>query len=588
MIPAFAYPPGLIGLAALPLLAGIYLLRRRHRRLPVSALFLWERAQPPRQGGTRLDPTRLPWLFLLELLILLLLALAAADPWIARRDVGRTLLVVLDATATLNAPGPDGTPAREQALRRLRREFRAEPWERIRVIEARATPVMRVDAADVAEATAQLAGYRANAPAGGLAPALALAARLAGPADALLVLTDRPPAGAPEDPRLRWVALGAALPNLAFVDALRAPDARGHDACRVELANFSTEPQTAELFLEQDGRVESAARLTLAPGARHALRLNLPFDSSPLLLRLEPPDAFPDDNRVVLCATPTPRVGIAVETTPDTPHTALLLRALAASDLTGPAGTPTALTVREADTSNAPGGASTRPWTLLWHQPPEARPLAAPFLRGPRHPVTDELAFEGLLWGARPGYRLPGLPLLSAADGTPLLSLADGPVLHLHWVPAQSTLQRAPAWPILVDNLLRWRADSLPEGQPRNLRLGDRLSWPVPPDRAATVRAPDGRQLRLPAHDGTTVFEPDTAGTYRITVGEDAQPVDFAVNLLSPETSDLRGRGAGEWGERLAPEARLLSRTPVAWALLLAAAGLCAAHVALVTREPRP
>ena len=74
------YPLALLGLAGVPLLVGIYLLRNRFRRQPVSSLMLWLDAREVRQGGTRIRRLQTPLLFLLELLAILLLVLAAAEP----------------------------------------------------------------------------------------------------------------------------------------------------------------------------------------------------------------------------------------------------------------------------------------------------------------------------------------------------------------------------------------------------------------------------------------------------------------------------------------------------------------------------
>ena len=60
MLPLFTYPLAFAGLAAVPVLVAIYLLRNRYRRRPVSSLMLWEDPRHSAEGGTRirarLDP----------------------------------------------------------------------------------------------------------------------------------------------------------------------------------------------------------------------------------------------------------------------------------------------------------------------------------------------------------------------------------------------------------------------------------------------------------------------------------------------------------------------------------------------------
>jgi hypothetical protein len=582
----FAFPWALPGLIALPALLAVYWLRRRHRQLPVSALFLWNFAQPPRKGGAQMRRLPLPPVFLLELAILILLVLAAADPLLRRGDARRELLVVLDAGAAMQAPGADGSPAIEQARARLRREFRAEPWRRLRVIEARANPVLRVDATDAVQAEEQMRGFKPWAPHRDLSPALALAARLAGPADTILVATDRPPTEPPADARLRWIALGRALPNLAIVDALRGAAMDGGEVCLAEIVNWSDEPRAVVLFMDQNDRSERVAEFTLDAGGRQRVRQPVPDPERPLILRLEPADDFPLDNQTILCPEPRMPVAVAVRTRAETPLSDLLLKALAAGGRAAFAGTDETvpfipqLVFREPDEA---GHTAYPPWTVVLHHPPQARPFAGPFLRTSRHPLIEELTLDGVLWGARSDYKLPGTPLLLLADGVPLIAAERGPVLHVQWAPEQSTLQRGPDWPILIDNLLTWRAQSLPAGQPRNLPLGARAAWENPAGADATVRRPDGSAASLPTRDGVSVFEPDEPGLYRIEL-PDGRRFETAVHWQAPATSDLRARAAGEWGEALPPPGRALTRRSSAWFLLLAALALFAGHTALVLK----
>ncbi len=582
MMSFLAYPLGLTGLAAIPLLAVIYLLRRRHRRLPVSALFLWEHAHRPRAAGARLRWSRFPPIFLLELAILLCLVLAAADLLLPRRGARRELLVVLDAHVAMQAPGPDGTPALATALQRLRREIRSESWARIRVIEAGGAPVLRVDAPDAATALAQLDGFRARAPRHDPGAALALASRLAGSADAILVLSDRAPPTPPEDERLRWIAVGTPRPNLAIIDALRGEDPQGGELCLIEVANFSDREHPATVRLEQGGRMEPGFAFTLAAGARRRLRLPIPEADAPLILHLEPDDDFMADNRVVLCPVSRGRVSIAVGTDAASPRTALLLKALAAggrATATTPGSGETAV-LRFLDVDGeAPGVIP--PWTVALHTPPSPRVMEGPFLRTGWHPVSEELELDGVLWGAQPGYTLPGTPILSLADGTPLLTEAEGPVLHLQWVPAFSTLQRTPGWPVLIDNILAWRSDSLPAGMSRNLALGAVATWDNAAAGPLTVRHPDGTVSRLTPGDTLAVFEPAEPGLYRLEPSA-GEPFELAVNLLAPDTSDLQVRGTGEWGTSLSPDARAVTRVSSMWILIMAALVLLGIHDRLI------
>src|SRR5258708_39364900 len=105
MQPLFLYPLAFLGLAAVPALVGIYLLRNRFRRQPVSSLMLWVDAREARAGGTRLRRLQTPLLFLLELLVILLLVFSASDPQMRLTQGTRPLVVVLDDSFSMLAGG---------------------------------------------------------------------------------------------------------------------------------------------------------------------------------------------------------------------------------------------------------------------------------------------------------------------------------------------------------------------------------------------------------------------------------------------------------------------------------------------------
>src|SRR5580692_4473370 len=125
MLPIFIYPLALIGLIGVPLLVGIYLLRNRFRRQPVSSLMLWLDAREARQGGTRIRRLQTPLLFLLELLAILLLVLAAAEPRIRLSQTARPLVVVLDDSFSMLAGGAESP--RQEAIAAVHEVMRTRP-----------------------------------------------------------------------------------------------------------------------------------------------------------------------------------------------------------------------------------------------------------------------------------------------------------------------------------------------------------------------------------------------------------------------------------------------------------------------------
>src|SRR5215470_17076747 len=125
MLPLFLYPLAFIGLAAVPALVGIYLLRNRFRRHVVSSLMLWLDTREAREGGRRLRRLQTPLLLMLELLAILLLVFAASDPQMRLTTGTRPLVVVLDDSFSMLAGGGDSSP-REWARKALAEELRRQ------------------------------------------------------------------------------------------------------------------------------------------------------------------------------------------------------------------------------------------------------------------------------------------------------------------------------------------------------------------------------------------------------------------------------------------------------------------------------
>ena len=135
MIPFLTYPLALIALATVPALAAIYILRNRFRRKQVSSLVLWRFQVQSKAGGAKVHRLQLPLLFFLELLILLLLVVAATGPHWKLPQSQRPLIVVLDDSFSMRALN-DGVSAQTRAKNFLEKLFRFQPPPNTRLILA--------------------------------------------------------------------------------------------------------------------------------------------------------------------------------------------------------------------------------------------------------------------------------------------------------------------------------------------------------------------------------------------------------------------------------------------------------------------
>lgn len=209
-------PAGLVLLLGLPLLALPYLLRRRHPRVVVPALFLYA-GLPSGTGRQTWSRVRLPPRFFLQLLILLLLAAAAARP-VLRADATPGVALVLDTSASMQAlDAARGEPLFVQATAGLRAALEQVPTGRGVVIYT-TNPLGPVETHDGQTQERLLDRLTASDAPDPDDEALAgLLGRLAtGGFKRVVFFTDREVSGLPDDARLRVETFGPVRPNVGI------------------------------------------------------------------------------------------------------------------------------------------------------------------------------------------------------------------------------------------------------------------------------------------------------------------------------------------------------------------------------------
>ena len=115
-----------------------------------------------------------------------------------------------------------------------------------------------------------------------------------------------------------------------------------------------------------------------------------------------------------------------------------------------------------------------------------------------------------------------------------------------------------------------------------NFRLGSEVSV-----RAVTnsvqLTLPNGTKRTLTKSAEEFVLEPETPGLYTVAAGTSTW--QFAVNLLSPEESDLSTAKSGKWGEWEKPEETRREYASVLWLFVLGALVVMVTHLFLVTHS---
>src|ERR1044071_1601318 len=107
----FTTPLALLGLLFVPAIVGMYLLRLRRTETTVPSTLLWQRLGADTEANAPCQRLRRSLLFLLQLLLVVVLAALAARPFLERpAGLAHDLIVIVDTSASLSATAVGPTP----------------------------------------------------------------------------------------------------------------------------------------------------------------------------------------------------------------------------------------------------------------------------------------------------------------------------------------------------------------------------------------------------------------------------------------------------------------------------------------------
>jgi Ca-activated chloride channel family protein len=304
----FTTPLALLGLLFIPAVVAMYLLKLRRDERVVPSTLLWTRLVADVEANAPWQKLRRSLLLLLQLLLVAILALLAARPFMERpAGLARDVVLILDTSASMAAT--DVAPNRLEAAKAAALEaLRDLPTGgKVSVVTAdRTARIVVNETTDLGRVRQALESIEPSSASGDLGDALELAGKLAARSgDAqILVGTDgalaTPPAATVDDP-IRVLPVGRSRKNQAIVAlAVRTAPSAVTRSVFVSVANLDLEGSRRRLELWGDGGLLEVRDLMLDPQARSDVVIDdIPREVGTLELRLVGPDPAvvtpPDD-----------------------------------------------------------------------------------------------------------------------------------------------------------------------------------------------------------------------------------------------------------------------------------------------------
>ena len=547
-----ATPLALLGLLFIPAVLAMYMLKLRRDERVVPSTLLWTRLLADVEANAPWQRLRRSLLLLLQILLVVILAVLAARPFLERpAGLARDVVLVMDTSASMAAT--DVTPNRLEAAKTAALDALRElpTGGRVSVIAAAATARIVVnETTDLGRFRQALADLAPTSTTGDLGDALELAGKLAkrsGDAQ-ILVATDgalaTPPTSKVDAP-IKVLAVGRDRKNQAIVAlAVRTAPSSVTRSVFASMANLDVESATRRLEVWGDGRLLEVRDILLDPQARSDVVIDdVPRDVTSLELRLVGADpavtAAPDhlalDDRAWAVIPPDrPRLVLVVG--PGDPYLETALSYLPNVELYG---------VTPDEYGAATERKDGRPWDLVIFEgnlpatlprtpilaiaPPTSGPLgdvAAETLKNPGigslDPAEPILRYVDLSTTHIAEARKLTLPdwartVIPGPGGSPLLysgTRAGLPTAVLAFEPRRSDLPLQVAFPVLIANL-----------------AGELLGGSSAPTEAVQPATPVSLAIP-PGATGLAVTRPDGSIAELVPGTADAASVTFAATDL--------------------------------------------------------
>jgi len=571
----------------------MYILRLRRRDVVVPSTLLWKQAIRDVQANAPFQKLRRSLLLLLQLLAALLLVAAAARPSLrGRGEGGRSIVAVVDVSASMAATDVRPSRLEEARSQALRLVDSLGPHDQMLVIAAGIRPAaVSGFTAEKADLRRALASLRAQETGSGMREALSLAGALVAPREAarIDVFTDGgfPPVEGVNLGRARvhvhQVGRGGGNVGIAALDYRPGLAGSGMGQVFLTLRSFDARPRAVTVEVRAGDRLLDARELVLPPGGEASDLFELPEPAQPTALKvsLEPEDSLAADNEGVLVISPRRPLRVLLVTRGNLflesglradPRVELSRTSLAG--FTSPAGWDVVVFDGEAP-RQLPEGAYLFVDCAGDRAPavPERVVEDAALVDADRsHPILRHVDFGRTRFTTlRTGRPRPWGRELAAGEAGPVLVAGESGRTRALWAgfrldAAHSGFPLTAGYPIFLSSAVAWlaRAEDLAGAQ---VRTGAPVMLDPPQGvRSVTVTRPDGsrRTLSVPERGPLAFGETELAGLY--TAEAPGWRRQFAANLVDEGESDIRPRRElGLGGEGNEPASRRVIVTTELW-----------------------
>lgn len=623
---SFAIPWGLLALFAVPIIIGIYLLRRHFRPKVVSALFLWMAPGMQSGGGRKISRLEKSILLLLEILMAILLALAVSAPGCRKQGTITNVAVILDDSASMSVS--------ENGEKFILKEAKAaildfldsnRPFYCSLVLTGPSPKLLTTVSDNITDVKNALEQWNPQQPYHDVSPAFKIARQVFGKngKGTILFITDKAPPSengkfsVPEF--VIWRAFGKKISNSAITSAGRtvqtAEDKENIFAIIEHYGEGETEIPVS--IMAGDKLIsEQKLRISHEPGlgknfSRKKILIEPPkLIKEPIYIKILKNDALELDNSVMLLPENSEPVRILFKFS-DEKFKKIFSDTISAlanecqiseenPDIVFSDSTQVIAEYRKK---------YPKAWSVFFvpSEIASRKIFYGPYIIDKKSPVCDGVYLSGVRWAAtemKTDQEM--MPLITAGEFTLLgeeniLSEYDSRKFVLNFIPESSNLQKTPAFPILVSNLIRLKRNSQSGFLEKNFRSGEKISGRFPDALSVEIskitvqkngaEKPElviSHKSEIPERNFVLEFSSQLPGLFKVSEKTaNGQNSDrLSCNFLCADESDLNALVSGEWKEKKGIETVINPYwKDESWVFLLLAIALFFLHVYLVKRR---